>query len=294
MTKSPDEIYEDLVQDVREREQELQENDLADREVAGVSKLLERPPRTWENDQKSLRTAPSVFVYEEEGMEVDEPTRELLTGLDASINVLDDIIDTQDLGKKERVELTANAAFSGMMSFTNTPDEYRGEVQDLVTQYLTELFQIPMVEEEEIENIKQAETVDGAIEPSRSSYSYRARDIDAFAQIPSLFNEKEYPNQLTEDLQSFRAKELIIKDVYDVARDLEDGDITPVIELMNKADTKEEAYEAVEQLIESFEYSESGQANYGNQLDEMLPELDRDQFYDFVDQVEHQYGIDEN
>lgn len=294
MTKSPDEIYEDLVQDVREREQELQENDLADREVAGVSKLLERPPRTWENDQKSLRTAPSVFVYEEEGMEVDEPTRELLTGLDASINVLDDIIDTQDLGKKERVELTANAAFSGMMSFTNTPDEYRGEVQDLVTQYLTELFQIPMVEEEEIENIKQAETVDGAIEPSRSSYSYRARDIDAFAQIPSLFNEKEYPNQLTEDLQSFRAKELIIKDVYDVARDLEDGDITPVIELMNKADTKEEAYEAVEQLIESFEYSESGQANYGNQLDEMLPELDRDQFYDFVDQVEQQYGIDEN
>lgn len=289
MTKNSNEIYEDLVQDVKEREQELQEEDLADKEVTGVSRLLERPPETWENDQKSLRTAPSVLVYEETGHEVDESTRELLTGLDASINVLDDIIDTQELGKRERVELTANAAFSGMLSFTNTPDQYRDEVQDMVTQYLTELFQIPMVEEEEIGNIRNAETVSGAIEPSRESYSYRARDIDAFAQIPSLFNEKDYPNQITEDLQNFRAKELIIKDVHDVSRDLQDNDITPIIELMNKADSKQEAYAAVEELIDSFDYSASGRDTYAEELDQMLPELDRGQFYDFMDQVEQQY-----
>ena len=289
MTKNSNEIYEDLVQDVKEREQELQEEDLADKEVTGVSRLLERPPETWENDQKSLRTAPSVLVYEETGHEVDESTRELLTGLDASINVLDDIIDTQELGKRERVELTANAAFSGMLSFTNTPDQYRDEVQDMVTQYLTELFQIPMVEEEEIGNIRNSETVRGAIEPSRESYSYRARDIDAFAQIPSLFNEKDYPNQITEDLQNFRAKELIIKDVHDVSRDLQDNDITPIIELMNKADSKQEAYAAVEELIDSFDYSASGRDTYAEELDQMLPELDRGQFYDFMDQVEQQY-----
>ena len=291
MTKSPDEIYNELVEDVREREQELQENDLSDREVTGVSRLLERPPETWENDKKSLRTAPSVFVYEESGHEVDEQTRELLTGLDASINVLDDIIDTQDLGKREKVQLTANAAFSGMLSFTNTPYEYRNEVQDVVTQYLTELFQIPMVEEEEIDNIRHAETVDGTIEPSRTSYSYRARDIDAFAQIPSLLNDKEYPNQLTEDLQNFRAKELIIKDVHDVTRDLQDNDITPIIELMNKADSKQEAYAAVERLIESFDYSKQGKEEYAEELDQMLPELDRGQFYDLMDTVEQKYSI---
>lgn len=291
MTKSPNEIYTELVEDVRQREQELQENDLSDREVTGVSRLLERPPETWENDQKSLRTAPSVFVYEESGHDVDESTRELLTGLDASINVLDDIIDTQDLGKREKVQLTANAAFSGMLSFTNTPDEYRDEVQDVVTQYLTELFQIPMVEEEEIDNIRQSESVEGAIEPSRTSYSYRARDIDAFAQIPSLLNDKEYPNQLTQDLQSFRAKELIIKDVHDVARDLQDNDITPIIELMNKADSKQEAYSAVEQLIGSFEYSDQGEQEYGGDLDQMLPEFDRGQFYDLMDTVEQKYDM---
>lgn len=292
MTKSPNEIYKNLVEDVREREAELQKDDgFGDKEVTGVSKLLERPPETWENDQKSLRTAPSVFVYEESGQEVDESTRELLTGLDASINVLDDIIDTKDLGKRERVELTANAAFSGMLSFTNTPDEYRDEVQDMVTQYLTELFQIPMVEEEEIDNIREAETVDDAIEPSRASYSYRSRDIDAFAQIPSLFNNQDYPNQITEDLQNFRAKELVIKDIHDISRDLQDDDITPVIELMNKAESKQDAYTAVEKLIESFDYSAQGKESYGDELDQMLPELDKGQFYDFMDQIEQQYAI---
>jgi hypothetical protein len=291
MTKTPNDLYEELIEDVAERERDLQENDPAIEEVTGVSSLLERPPETWENEQKSLRTAPSVFVYEQTGHEVDEQTKELLTGLDASINVLDDIIDTKDLGKRERVELTANAAFSGMMSFSNTPDEYRDEVQDMVTQYLTELFQIPMVEQEEIGKIRGAEDVNEAVGPSKDSYSYRARDIDAFARIPSLFNDKEYPNSLTEDLRSFRAKELIIKDIHDVARDLEDNDITPVIELMNKAESKQEAYNAVEDLIESFEYSTEGGEQYGDQLDQMLPEFDRGQFYDFMDQVEEQYGV---
>ena len=294
MTKNPSEIYGELVKDVERREKDLQENDQAIDDVTGVSRLLKRPPETWENDQKSLRTAPSVFVYEEAGHQVDESTRELLTGLDASINVLDDIIDSKDLGKRERVELTANAAFSGMMSFSNTPDEYRDEVQDMVTQYLTELFQIPMIEEEEIGNIRQAEDVNDAIEPSRESYSYRARDIDAFARIPSLFNDKEYPNSLTQDLRSFRARELIIKDIHDVARDLNDNDITPVIELMNKAESKQEAYDAVESLIDSFDYTAQGREEYGAKLDQMLPELDRGQFYDFMDQVEEQYGVEIN
>jgi len=294
MTKGPSEIYDELVKDVERREKDLQENDQAIDEVTGVSRLLKRPPETWENDQKSLRTAPSVFVYEEAGHQVDKSTRELLTGLDASINVLDDIIDSKDLGKRERVELTANAAFSGMMSFSNTPDEYRDEVQDMVTQYLTELFQIPMIEEEEIGKIRQAEDVNDAIEPSRESYSYRARDIDAFARIPSLFNDKEYPNSLTEDLRSFRARELIIKDIHDVARDLNDNDITPVIELMNKAESKQEAYDAVESLIDSFDYTAQGREEYGAKLDQMLPELDRGQFYDFMDQVEEQYGVEIN
>lgn len=294
MTKGPSEIYDELVKDVERREKDLQENDQAIDEVTGVSRLLKRPPETWENDQKSLRTAPSVFVYEEAGHQVDKSTRELLTGLDASINVLDDIIDSKDLGKRERVELTANAAFSGMMSFSNTPDEYRDEVQDMVTQYLTELFQIPMIEEEEIGKIRQAEHVNDAIEPSRESYSYRARDIDAFARIPSLFNDKEYPNSLTEDLRSFRARELIIKDIHDVARDLNDNDITPVIELMNKAESKQEAYDAVESLIDSFDYTAQGREEYGAKLDQMLPELDRGQFYDFMDQVEEQYGVEIN
>jgi hypothetical protein len=290
MTKSPEEIYGELVEDVREREQELQENDL-ETEAAGVAGLLERPVETWEDNEKSLRTAPVIVAYEESGHGVQQSAREMLTGLDASINVLDDIIDTQDLGKQEKVELTANAAFSGMLAFGSTPEQYQDEVRGVVTQYLTELFQIPMVEERELGRVRGSDSVEDALDPSCSSYGYRARDIDAFSQIPSVMNGIEYPNSLTEDLRSFRAKELVLKDVHDVPRDLEDGDITPVIEIMDMADSEEEAYQAVRNLVDSFEYTQEGEQTYGEQLDQMLPELERSQFCDFMDRVNDEYEV---
>lgn len=287
MTKDPDEIYGELVEDVRQREQELQREEL-DSEAAGVAGLLERPIETWADDEKSLRTAPVIVAYDESGVGVEEDTREILTGLDASINVLDDIIDTGDLGKQEKVELTANAAFSGMLAFGGAPAEYQGEVRDVVTQYLTELFQIPMVEERELSQIREADSVEEAMEPSRTSYAYRARDMDAFSQMPSVMNDMDYPNSLTEDLRTFRAKELIAKDVHDVPRDLEDGDITPVVELMRMADS-EGAYDAVNELMQSFEYTDEGQEAYGEELDQMLPEFNRTSFNDFVEMVDEGY-----
>lgn len=268
-------IYNRFVEDVERREEKL-EHDIPELdECIGVSDMLLRPPKTWEEGDKSLRTLPVLDAYREEIEGVSKETKELLVGLDANINVLDDIIDTRTLEKHEKVELTANTAFSALLAYRNVPEEHAEEFSQMALQYLTELFQIPLVERETIETIESTEDRKEVIEAAKRAYSYRARDIDVFAKAPALLNNLSTTDEerISEDLRTFRAKQLVVKDVHDVERDLEDRDITPVIKIMESYE-ESEAFHIIKNIISSFQYSDEGDESYAEALSNRLKPFD--------------------
>lgn len=253
-------LYNELIGTVASHESSLEEDVLQD-ESFGVHKTLRRPLQLWGAGRKSLRTVPVVRAYEEMLDEsVPENLLRTLTGLDATINVLDDIIDTPDMDKTDKIDFTANVAFAGMLAFSNIPPEHRERVIGQLTTYLTELFQIPLVERRSLEAMRQAESVEDTIGIARECYAYRSRDIDAFAALPGIFYgfEDELFRTVIEDFRVYRAHELMNQDITDVRFDLRDEDFTPVIAVMDSVSDHEQFLDWLFQLYDEFEYSGVG------------------------------------
>ena len=68
---------------------------------------------------------------------LEDSVVELLTGLDANVNALDDVIDTKELPVEARISLTVNAAFSAVLMVENCPEGSRTEIRDVLTEYFT-------------------------------------------------------------------------------------------------------------------------------------------------------------
>lgn len=262
------EIYEELIEEVEVEEDRIEDNILGEEDSFGVNKLLERPPNTWSSGQKSLRSEAVVPVYEEFlDRELPKSIKKSLVGFDAYINSLDDIIDTGDLDEMEKVELTANTAFSGMMAFLNTT-ENNAKVNGMTVKYLSELFQIPMVEQEAINDIRETDNESEVLDAAVRSYEYRSRDMDWFAKLPMKelgFDDEDIVN----DLRDYRAVELLVKDLYDIPRDLEDGQITPAMLIMSKF-SQEDSVDLIESLYDRLDYDADN--SYGEELDRFKPE----------------------
>jgi len=263
-----EQIYSDLIDTVEERERRL-EQDILHGESFGVHTSLERSLQAWKEGRKSLRTLPVIQAYEAVLNDpVADTVKRTLTGLDATINVLDDIIDTRTLEKPEKIELTANVAFAGMLAFTNIPAHYQDRAVDTITQYLTELFQIPLVENRTVTTIQNTTSVDEIVQAASRCYAYRARDIDAFATLPGILHEvdDERRTQLVDDLRVYRAHELIYKDIADVPIDLRDADLTPTIAIMEQSSDPSIVERCLIRIHDQFTYSTASQGVYRQEL----------------------------
>jgi len=261
-------IYADLGEDVSAREDRLRE-DLPIGTTAGVHAHLDRVVDDWEAGRKSLRTVPVCDVYARHlGRPLEDSMTRLLVGLDAAVNVLDDIIDTPDLSPEARVALTVNAAFSAVLIAENCPRDARDAVRDRLRDYFTALFQVPMVERRLLASMRAAANRTEALSAAEQVYAYRARDIDAFARVPASVSrlDPDVERRLLGDLRAYRARRLLFKDIRDVERDLADGDATPVIHLLRRHDDAGGAADAVLNLYGRFSYSERGRGAYGDAL----------------------------
>lgn len=175
--------YEALCTEIGDREQAIAE-DVPGDAVFGLEETLKRTVNQWETGTKSFRAVPVAEAYEAYlGEELSDGIKRALVGLDANINVLDDIIDTTEPGTEEKVAMTANAAFSSVLAFGNIPDDHREAVVDAAYQYLTELFQIPQVEQYTHQQLEAVDAPDEALVAIFDSYAYRARDINGFARL---------------------------------------------------------------------------------------------------------------
>lgn len=264
-------LYADLAEDVLTREQGLRE-DLPIESTAEVHTHLRELVKDWKSGRKSVRTLPVCEVYTRElGKPLEESLKELLTGLDASINVLDDIIDTQELTPEARIGLTVNAAFSAVLLAENCPSGVRDKVGNQLRDYFTALFQIPLVEQRLFASMENVETEDQRRQAAEQTYAYRSRDIDAFADIAAVVTDldSETKPRVRHDLRTYRARRLLFKDIHDVERDLRDDDMTPVIQLLRHHETTDEIIAAVMDLYRRFSYSKAGNERYGNRLNEL-------------------------
>ncbi|WP_323190687.1 hypothetical protein [Halostella sp. PRR32] len=264
-------IYEDLARDVFDREEQLRK-ELPIETTAGISTHLSGVADDWKTGHKSLRTLPVCNVFAcQRSQPLGDPLKRLLTSLDASVNVLDDIIDTQELSTESRIALTVNAAFSATLLAENCPPDIRSEVCSRLRNYFTALFQIPLVEQQLFESLRDAETKQQRQRTAEEIYAYRSRDIDAFVRIAAVVSEldPEYEQQLLRDLRTYRAHRLLFKDIYDVERDLTDDDMTPVVYLLQQYDSIESVVGTVEGLYRRFSYSDRGSQQYGDILCEL-------------------------
>ncbi|WP_336134380.1 hypothetical protein [Natronomonas amylolytica] len=264
-------IYATLAEDVAGREERLQE-ELPIETTAEIHTHLRSVVNDWETGRKSLRTVPVCSAY---AHELDRPLgdslKRLLTGLDASINVLDDIIDTQDLSPRARIGLTVNAGFSAVLLAEHSPPDARNEIRDRLRDYFTALFQIPLVEQRLFASMADTEDEHRRHEAATQIYAYRSRDIDAFADIAAIVTDPnvEAEQRLRRDLRTYRARRLLLKDIRDVERDLRDDDMTPVIYLLQHHETTGDVLDAVTDLYRRFSYSEDGNKRYGETLREL-------------------------
>ncbi|MFB6127892.1 MAG: hypothetical protein ABEJ79_11445 [Halolamina sp.] len=261
-------VYADLADDVSAREQALADVLPVDA-AAGLSDSLWEVVDNWESGRKSLRTVPACNVY---ACHSEQPLGDglirTLTGLDATINLYDDIIDTRELSTRSKVALTVNAALAGVLTTDGCPPAAKPAVTEALFDYFTTVFQIPPVERE---LLGEMATVDSQRERRAAAerfYAYRSRDIDALARIPAAVLDVDdgAAQRLLEDLRTYRCRRLLFKDIRDVERHLADGDTTPVLHLLQTADQTSDVVEAIEDLYARFTYSTSGQVVYGDVL----------------------------
>ncbi|QSG07130.1 hypothetical protein [Halapricum desulfuricans] len=264
-------LYRDLINDISIREENLRDA-LPVEATAELPAHLRSTETDWESGRKSLRTVPAVNAYTcELEQTVEDAVLRMLTGLDANVNVLDDVIDSQTLTAETRIRLTVNAAFSSVLITENLPTGRQDEAGDLLRDYFTALFQIPLVEQRLFNEMEDAENDSARVTAGVQIYSYRSRDIDAFARLPALVAEvtPATKRRLVQDLRTYRARRLLFKDIHDVPRDMSDNDMTPVIHLLQHHQSVDETVDAVERIYAAFEYSTQGTQQYSSLLKEL-------------------------
>lgn len=264
-------IYRDLITDISTREKELRDT-IPVGTTADLPAHLRSTRNDWVSGRKSLRTVPVSNAYARElGQPVENSVLRALSGLDVIVNVLDDVIDSQSLTADTRIRLTVNAAFASVFLAENLPTERQKEGGDLLRDYFTALFQIPLVEQQLFDEMGDADSDSGREAAGVQIYSYRARDIDAFARLPALVSEitPAAEQRLIDDLRTYRARRLLFKDIHDVPRDLSDDDMTPIIHLLRHHQSVDDAVDAIERIYAEFEYTEQGNQQYSSLLKDL-------------------------
>jgi hypothetical protein len=272
------ESYRRMENDVHSREDELT-GELPVEDSTGLKRALREQRHRWETGRKSLRSVPVLNAYEtvvDESVVSKRSLVRVLLGLDTTINVLDDIIDTPGAGSSLRLQHTINLAFAQTLTIGEVPAEHRDEVGDMLRQYLTEIFQIPTVETRLLNSLEQTphSDIERRLELATAIQEWRGNGISAFARLPTYYL-KEPPvdvESIIADLRALRARQLLYKDIADVERDLEDDDPTIVTVLLQDPGVSiPEAVEFLEAIHNQFSYVAPG----GDRYREILTTLER-------------------
>lgn len=218
---------------------------------------LRFPLQCWEEGWKKSRVVPALLAYDSDLDRAElETVLRILTGLDVLIMVSDELIDTSGDDWNRRTTLVINAAVSSLLAFGSIPDDAAAELGDVITRYMSEASYIPLVEREVQRELAGVDDVEEAMELIRFSYSFRARDISAFATVPGVVSDadRETMDTASRSLHTYRVHHLLFDDVRDVERDLRDGIETPVMWLLETLDDPDAVADRIDDLYRAFDY----------------------------------------
>lgn len=264
-------IYASLVSDVESRENDLAD-DIPIDSPQGIDRFLSTVEDSWVNGSRTLRSLPTLNVY---GRYLKSPisdgVKKILVGLDAEVNAIDDLIDTRSLRREQKICFTTITAFSNIFIMEGLPNERTDEIINIKYDYFTELAQIPLIEQQLLARLRNADSREEQLSAIEEVYAYRARDIKAFAKIPARVQELdgETTSTFVSDLQTYRAHYLLYEDVRHIKRDLREGHESPVLCLLDLYDDPEQIISIMGEIYDSFEYNER------SEYTDLLVELER-------------------
>ena len=167
----------------------------------------------WKTGKKSLRTFAAVKAFPEDYI---KSVKSMLF-IDATINILDDLID-ENLEDKEKkfyiVELLRVMAEHQMIA--SDEDERK-----LLSTYLVKCITIAILEKFYYGLIKDMEPYDDILRFSNIIYDTRSLDMDIFIQTPLLGKEDVPKDDIIIVGRAYRALELLKKDILDFEHDTE-------------------------------------------------------------------------
>lgn len=255
------EVYDSLAETVETRELELTAPPLqSQNDTGGVSESLHLPMDLWNQREKPPRTVPALVAYDQYiSREQNDDLIKICVGLDVLITMLDQFIDTRELGWEQRIDIAANIAFASLLSFSTVPSTKRAEAVEMITRFLVKAARIPQTERAVQRKLRTVASPEAAIPLLRRSYAHRARDISVFGSLPALFyNVDERTAACIErDLETYRVHYLLFDDIRDIREDIRNGTETPVTWLLSECETPESVMSLLVEVYQEFEYSES-------------------------------------
>lgn len=188
----------------------------------------------WNKGDKYIRTE-----YMLEAFSIYYPRKflELSIMVDAMINILDDLLD-MDLDKKNKTIYILEYLRVFSLYSLNRPGR---TIQKNMAVYFNKLISLAIAESQYLRLISKEKSLENIIKHSIDLLLTRSLDIDIFVEIAtSDINDKRETEYIKDSARTFRAFNILKKDVFDIEHDKRQGQETLVTYMF---DSKKQLFE---------------------------------------------------
>jgi len=196
----------------------------------------------WRSGKKYLRTLTVIKAFPDYSLD----SLNLSISIDAIINILDDLLD-------ENLEKQAKTFYIVEIIRTLANYHYQKSNKALrhcIGNYFNKCIMIALLEKHFYDLLRNTKENDYILKYPTYIYDIRSLDIDVFIEIPLLAsNTIQFKDDIIKVARTYRALELIKKDILDVEHDVDNGIDTIFTILWNR---KNDLLKSVNNLIELY------------------------------------------
>ena len=196
----------------------------------------------WRSGKKYLRTLTAIKAFPDYSLD----SLNLSISIDAIINILDDLLD-------ENLEKQAKTFYIVEIIRTLANYHYQKSNKALrhcIGNYFNKCIMIALLEKHFYDLLRNTKENDYILKYPTYIYDIRSLDIDVFVEIHLLAsNTIQFKDDIIKVARTYRALELIKKDILDVEHDVDNGIDTIFTILWNR---KNDLLKSVNNLIELY------------------------------------------
>lgn len=196
----------------------------------------------WRTGKKYLRTLTAIKAFPN----YSSDSLNLSISIDAIINILDDLLD-ENLEKQAKIFYIVEI----IRTLANYHYQKSNEaLRHCIGNYFNKCIMIALLEKHFYDLLRNTKENDYIIKYPTYIYDIRSLDIDVFIEIPLLAsNTIQFKDDVLKVARTYRALELIKKDILDVEHDIDNGIDTIFTILWNR---KNDLLSSVSNLTELY------------------------------------------